>query len=255
MKNNQISQNKNISVHTFALLIFCVIHLSACSLNPLIKASETPTAAPGIDSTITAAVMTLYAEETKLVQIAKLSETATQTITASLTQTPTITHTPIPSSTITITKTATSSATATPLPSNFVPENAIFIYFVQLDTDGPIGCGDSLVKIWTGRVKSGNLNNDLSTAINSLFRAGHYHGGLYNATYLSNLQVTGIEFDAGRADVHLDGSYSVPVDGCDASRYQSQVRATALQFNEVIRFVPWVRDKLLEDLLAIYSDS
>jgi len=254
MDNDQISPNKKFLVRKIAVLILCVIYLSACKLNPFIVGNS-PTVTHDIDSTITAAVMTIYSEATEIVQIAKLSETATQTLSASTTQTSTITHTPIPSSTSTITKTATSSATVTPLPSNFVPENAIFIYFVQLDTGGPIGCGDSLVKIWTGHVKSGNLINDLSVAINSMFRAGHYHGGLYNATYLSNLQVTGIEFDAGRADVHLDGSYSVPIDSCDASRYQSQVRATALQFDEINRFVPWVRDKLLEDLLAIYSDS
>ncbi len=126
---------------------------------------------------------------------------------------------------------------------------------VQIGTDGPIGCGDSLVKLWSGNVRTGDLATDLTIALNSLFRAGRYFGSLYNATYPSTLFVTGVSHDEGQTHVYMDGNYVTPADGCDASRYRSQVWATALQFDEVKHFVPWVRDKLLGDLLSVYKDS
>ncbi len=245
---------KNRLIPAIALLLLSFILLPACTFNSA-RIISSPSTTPDIEGTITAAVETVIAEATESAHIAMLSATATQTASATPTHTATFTITPSPTSTSTITQTATASPTPTETPYGFIPENGILIYFVQLGTDGLIGCGDSLVKIWTGYVKTGDIVADMTTAINALFRAGHYHGGLYNATYLSSLQVVGVDFDSGRADVFLDGSYSVPVDGCDASRYQSQVRATAFQFDEVNHFVPWVRDKLLEDLLAIYSDG
>ncbi len=236
------------------VLLLLSVFLSGCTFS-FSDLAASSTATHDIEGTITAAIGTVYADATETARIAKLSATATQTASATPTHTATFTITPSPTSTSTITQTATASPTLTNTPYGFIPENGILIYFVQRGTGGPIGCGDSLVKLWTGYVRTGDIVADMTTAINALFRAGHYQGSLYNATYLSSLQVVGVDFDSGRADVYLDGSYSVPVDGCDASRYQSQVRATAQQFGEVNRFVPWVRDKLLEDLLAIYSDG
>jgi len=126
---------------------------------------------------------------------------------------------------------------------------------VQIGTGGPIGCGDSLVKLWSGNVRTGDLATDLTIALNSLFRAGRYFGSLYNATYPSTLYVTGVLHDEGQTHIYMDGNYVAPADSCDASRYRSQVWATALQFDEVKHFVPWVRDKLLGDLLSVYKDS
>ncbi|MBU1660009.1 MAG: hypothetical protein KKD28_00875 [Chloroflexi bacterium] len=131
------------------------------------------------------------------------------------------------------------------------------IYFVHLGTGGPIGCGDSLIPLTTGLYRTGDIKQDIQLALDRLFASGQYSGPLYNATYTSSLSVSSVEFTKsdGRTTVHLDGSYAKPQDSCDASRYRSQVWATGLQFSEVTRFIPWVGNKLLGDLLAVYSDG
>jgi hypothetical protein len=119
-----------------------------------------------------------------------------------------------------------------------------------------VGCGDSLVKMYSGHVRSGDTAADLATALNTLFSVGQYPGGLYNATYPSNLSVTDVLIVGdGTVKVFMDGNYVVPASSCDASRYRSQVWATGLQFEEVTHFIPFVGDKLLGDRLAVYSDS
>ncbi|MBL6966669.1 MAG: hypothetical protein ISR60_08940 [Anaerolineales bacterium] len=196
------------------------------------------------------AMETVSTELTETAQIVMLSATSTATATFTPSATATSTNTP------TQTSTPTMPPTETPLPPGFIPENAILIYMVARDTGGVVGCGDSLIPLWSGHVRSGDLTTDLTIAINTLFRAGQYSGGLYNATYPSNLQVTQIIFDGKHTAIHMDGSYVVPADSCDASRYRSQVWATAMQFDEVTsNLTPWVRSKLLGDLLSIHTDG
>ncbi len=221
----------------YSLLIWILllaIGLSACNFS-FVSPTATPTETP-VPPTFTPIPPT-----------ATFTETPTPTLTASLTPSLTPTNTP--------TATPTETPTITPLPPGFIPEGAIKIYFVQVNTGGMIGCGDSLIPLWSGHVRSGDLATDLTIAMNSLFRSGQYYGGLYNATYPSSLQVTGVEYDSRRVDLRMDGSYVKPADSCDASRYRSQVWATALQFEEIDDFTPWVRGALLGDLLAVYSDG
>jgi hypothetical protein len=185
-------------------------------------------------------------------------------MTANVTPTPTITHTP----TVTLTETPsptlepslTPSLTETEIPTEtpigYIPEDAVWFYVTSIGTGGNIGCGDTLIKLWTGYVRSGNTVTDLTNALNTVFSVGQYAGGFYNATYPSNLRVKEISMSSdGTATVYFDGSYVPPKDSCDASRFRSQVWGTALQFPEVTRFIPWIGTKLLGDRLSAFSDS
>ena len=130
-------------------------------------------------------------------------------------------------------------------------------FLTSIGTGGPVGCGDTLVKLSTGQGKTGDLATDLKIALDAVFNNAQYAGALYNATYPSVLKVAQVDFNAssGVATVQLAGSYQKPASSCDASRYRSQVWATALQFDEITRFIPWVGNSLLGDRLAVYSDS
>jgi hypothetical protein len=210
----------------------------------------------------THAVQTEQAEgtlETRLSWTATASATFTEEPTSTLTPTPTLTPslTETTSPTATETSTPTATLTDTPVPVSGIPENAIVFYLTHIGTGGPIGCGDSLVKLSTGQLKTGDLATDMKIALDAVFSTAQYVGSLYNATYPSKLSVNAVDFNksSGVAEVYMGGSYQKPESSCDASRYRSQVWATALQFDEVSRFIPWIGDKLLGDRLAVYSDG
>lgn len=203
----------------------------------------------------THSVQTAQAEATRL---AYESPTPNPTSTFTLTPTdpPTLTYTPSPIPTETDTPEPTFTEIPSETPIGYIPENAIFIYATILGTGGNVGCGDDLIKLYSGHIRTGDVKADLTTALNTLFNAGQYAAGFHNATYPSNLQVVDVTIDAGgTAKVYLDGNYVVPEDSCTASRYRSQVWATGLQFEEVVRFIPFVGSKLLGDRLAVYSDG
>ena len=182
------------------------------------------------------------------------SETPTATDTE--TPVPTATATNTPTKTLTPSFTPTETPTETPKPvSAYFPENVIKIYLTHLGTGGPVACGDSLVAISTGYVRTGDIETDIKLAVDTLFSIGQYSGALYNATYPSSLRVGGVILEKGVATVELGGSYQKPQDACDASRYRAQVWTTIQQFPEVTRAIPTYNNALLGDLLAVYSDS
>ena len=176
----------------------------------------------------------------------------TPTTTASSTDTPT--HTLPTTNTPSLTPTDTQTLTPT-TPFGFIPDDAIIIYLTHVGTGGPVACGDSLVAIRTGNIRTKDIEKDIQLAIDTLFSIGQYSGGLYNATYPSSLRFGGVTITKGEAVVELGGSYVKPKDACDASRYRAQVWSTIQQFPEVNRAIPRYRNALLGDLLAVYSDS
>lgn len=181
---------------------------------------------------------------------------ATSTATQTETPSPTATQTNTPTSTLTPSLTPTETPSETPQPASaYFPENAIKIYLTHLGTGGPVACGDSLVAISSGHLRTGNIETDIKLAIDTLFSIGQYSGALYNATYPSSLRVGGVILEKGVATVELGGSYQKPKDACEASRYRAQVWSTILQFPEVTRAIPTYNNALLGDLLAVYSDS
>jgi hypothetical protein len=115
-----------------------------------------------------------------------------------------------------------------------------------------MACGDTLIGISSGYLKSGEVGKDIRTALNTLFASGQKVGAYHNATYPSSLRVSEVEFkkSEGRAVITLDGSYVKPGDYCEALRYREQVWATARQFPEIYRVTIFMSDgKLLGDLL------
>ncbi|MBE9525119.1 MAG: hypothetical protein IMY76_08460 [Chloroflexi bacterium] len=181
--------------------------------------------------------------------------TSTVTTTPTLTSTPTNTltpsTTPTPSDTPTITPTATNSPYV-------IPENAIMMYFTILGSGGPVACGDSLYAVYTGHVRTGDTEEDIRIALNSLFSSGQYFGGLYNAVYPNNFRVQSVDFkqSTGKAVIVLKGGYVKPADYCDSRRYREQIWATARRFPEVKNIgISLTNGILLGDLLAAFTDK
>lgn len=214
-----------------ALLAIVSVPLQACSFS-LAAPTETPTATP------------VPPTETPIPPTATYTATLTPSLTPTFTVTPSLTPTDTP------TFTPTATLTETPFPLDYIPEGAIVIYFVLRDTGGPVGCGDTLVPLTIGRMQTGNVENDIATALNALFSAGQYHGALYNATYLSSFSVAEVTQQKSKDyKIVLKGSYVAPEDRCDAQRYRAQVWQTAKQFDEVDYVQINAGGPLLGDLL------
>jgi len=226
---------KNILNQLF-FLIAIVFLLSACEPKP----SPTPTT-PFVPPTKTSVPTTATFTETPT-----LTSTLTSTITATSTTT---TSTPTDTPTITLTPTRTAYV---------IPENAIMAYFTIIGTGGPVACGDSLYAIYTGRDRTGSVEEDIRIALDAIFSSGQYVGALYNATYLSSFKVGDVSFNIsnGTATISLAGIYVKPESYCDARRFRDQVWATARRFPEVKRAVITVRGgALLGDLLYAIQDK
>ena len=190
--------------------------------------------------------------------------TATQTETATPipptdTPVPTPTATQIPTDTPTVTLTSIPTETPTPseTPTSTMPpptpsgEDAIYVYYIQLDTDGPVACGDSLVPLNTGMARTGNIEADVTTALSRLFYQRQFFGNLYNALFRSNMSVNSVEFEenTGLINVYLDGTYVRSDDRCDDRRVRAQVWTTIKQFKEIKSTYVLLRTALLGDLL------
>jgi len=178
--------------------------------------------------------------------------TATFTPSTTPTETPTLTPSMTPTFTLTWTPTITPTDTTTPTPTPWgqLPENAIKVYLTLLGTGGPVACGDSLFAINSGFVKSGNIELDITNAVNALFSIGQWSGNLYNATYPSSFRVGSVNLKGNEAVVMLQGSYVKPKDACEAMRYREQLWATIRQFDEVKRAIPKYNGAVLGDLLS-----
>jgi hypothetical protein len=174
---------------------------------------------------------------------------------------PTKTPTPVPA-TETPTETLTPSSTNTPLPTytpteTLVPptpsgEDAVYVYYIQLDTGGPVSCGDSLIKANTGAWRTGDVEKDVANALKRLFFKREFFGSLYNPVYLSNLEVSNVSFRKyyGEVSIDLSGTYVRSGDRCDDSRVRAQVWSTVRQFTEVKKVNILLNGNLLGDILA-----
>lgn len=182
----------------------------------------------------------------------------TSTSTPTLTDTPTATSTASPTFTATATATdeptATPTFTATAVPQAALPDSLIVKYLVQEGTGGPVGCGDSLVPVSVGVLRTGDVKEDVRIALDSLFSTGtKYSGLLYNPLFQSKLRVNDISFkkNSGNVTVHLTGSFTKPQEDCDKLLYRAQVWSTARQFPEVKLATIWLNQYLLGDLLVV----
>lgn len=228
-------------VMLISALIIVVGLLSACSSG---------TAEQTASSTVAPTNTPVPPTDTPLPPTATQTATTTLTSTPSPTLTPTNTVTPTPTETYT----ATPTATNTPVPQAGIPENVIVKYLVLEGTGGSTGCGDSLIPVSAGFVRTGDVKEDVKIALTSLFSTGtKYSGNLYNPLYQSKLRVTDISFkkNSGNVTVHFTGSFTKPKDDCDKLLYRAQVWATARQFPEVKLATIWLNKYLLGDLLVV----
>jgi len=215
------------------LIIFSAVLLSACATATPIP----PTA-------------TTKPSDTPQPTESPIPPTATFTVTPSETPTPTetLTKTPTntPSKTPTLTETPTETPTETRAPA-WADPNAIRIYVTHLGTGGPLACGDTLVGISSGFTRTGDVEEDIRIAINTLFATGQKVGDFHNATYPSSFRVGEVDFEksSGTAVITLKGNYVKPDDYCEGRRYREQVWATARQFPEVYRATIWLDNGLL----------
>jgi hypothetical protein len=194
---------------------------------------------------------------------------ATSSVVLSLTPVPS-TNTPMPPTETPVppTKTATPTSTNTPpptdtpapsaTPTETIPpptasgDQAIYVYYILKDDGGPVGCGDTAVKINTGAYRSGDIATDVASALKRLFNHQQYFGNLYNPTYLSNWRVDSVEFKAyeGQVNVSLSGGYVRSGDRCDDSRVRAQIWSTIRQFPGVKTVYILMNGNLLGDILA-----
>lgn len=171
-----------------------------------------------------------------------ITPTATATLAPSATATELPTETPTPSST----------ATETLIPPTPSGEDAVYVYYIQLETGGPVSCGDSLIRANTGAWRIGNVEADVTTALNRLFYKREFIGSLYNPIFRSNFQVQSVEFKdfSGYIEVNLVGTYVRSDDRCDDSRVRAQVWTTIRQFAGVKTVKVLLNGNLLGDILA-----
>lgn len=127
-------------------------------------------------------------------------------------------------------------------------------FLIALGAGGPFGCGDGLVYFYSGKPETGNLETDVKSALNSLFKLKTKDvGGYYNPVYNAHLHVTRVVFDpaTGRAEIYLEGAIPKPPDVCESKRIHDAVWATAEQFQGIKDARLWVGPHLLGDLIAV----
>ena len=145
--------------------------------------------------------------------------------------------------------------TPPPIPSETptaTPEvRGIYYMLLAVDTGGPFGCGDDLIKYFPGVWVKGGLEDDILGALNALF-ANHnkYVNGLYNPMYQSVLKAKSVEIVGKDVVVQLGGTLVRPKDACESKQMHDQVWYTVRQFSSV-RPVIYLNKALLGDLLVV----
>ena len=174
---------------------------------------------------------------------------------------PTSTTAPVnPTATLAVPSATLFIPTATqpqPVPPTYtaasVGEQTVKIVLIALEDNGgsgtPVGCGDSAIPVTVSIPPTQGI---LRAALEKLLSAKQqYYGesGLYNALYQSDLQVSAVSIQQGKAIIHLMGRLMLG-GACDAPRAQAQIEQTALQFSTVNDVDVFVNDTPLEDALS-----
>jgi hypothetical protein len=124
----------------------------------------------------------------------------------------------------------TPEPTPTQVPSPTSEEKGMKVFMVNLNTGGPFGCGDGLVYFYTGKQRTGDVERDISAAMNALFK---------------------LKTSSGKVFIYLGGSIPKPPDECEAQRIHDQVWETARQISGYRSITIRVNNKLLGDLIAV----
>lgn len=161
----------------------------------------------------------------------------TETPTLTPTETPippTETPTALPTDPPTETPTEEPTPTHTPPPVAF--KDAIWVYYIELETGGPDGCGDTAVPFSINLPKTGNIENDVTNAMRALLSyRGLNFGDYYNPLAHAEMSLSSVDFNekTGNLTVEMSGAYPSSRDKCDNSRVRAQVFKTVRQFKEV----------------------
>lgn len=134
------------------------------------------------------------------------------------------------------------------------PQKGVIFYLVALGTGGSLGCGDSLIPVYTGIPTSGNLEKDIHNSLHSLLKLKvKDSGGLYNPLHNAHLNTAGVDFKAesGNAVVNLAGSIPKPKDECEYHRVRGVLWETVRHYRDVKGVTFWIGNKLIGDLIAI----
>ena len=151
------------------------------------------------------------------------------------------TPTPLPTSP-TYSETPTSAPSNTPIPIDTAtpaepsptpkPEDAIRLFYINLDTPGSYGCSEAMFWLNTGVAQSPNTIADIKFAVYRLLSyRSQFIGELYNAGYASSLSVSDVKIlSDGTALIELSGTYVPTDDPCDGPRFRDQIKQTVRQF-------------------------
>jgi hypothetical protein len=213
---------KNQQVFIFGLLLLFI--LAGCSASPTVSL------APTLPAT------TVVVVEPGATQTPVPSPTTTETaLPPTETQIPTAqpTDTPVPTE-LPPTDTETPAPSATSQPLAF--KDAIWVYYIELDTGGSDGCGDTAVPVSIGLPRTGNVAQDVETALRNLlsYKRPDF-GPLYNPIYLSNITLNSVTFNesTGYLSVIMTGTYVHTKDSCDNTRVKNQMLRTVMQFPQI----------------------
>ncbi|GAB4398932.1 MAG: hypothetical protein OHK0052_22160 [Anaerolineales bacterium] len=168
-------------------------------------------------------------------------------------QPPTATVTPIPP---TATATETPTETPSPTPTFIVTpgeSNEIHIYYVLLNTGGSAACGDSMIAVRTGLLRTGDIAKDVKAGLEVLLRnKNEYFGNLYNPLYASNLSVSEVTFEKsnGYVWIYLYGTLVRSGNSCDNTRIKLQVWQVARQYAGVKKVKVFLNDNHFIDYVG-----
>jgi len=148
----------------------------------------------------------------------------------------------------------TPEPTPTIAPSPTQEQKGVFYYLIAKNTGGPVGCGDSLIPVYTGIKTSGDREKDIHNALHALLKLKvEEFGGYYNPLHNAHLNTGGISLDKsdGHVKVKLNGSIPKPIDECEYHRVRGVLWETVRHFPYVKGVTFWIGDKLVGDLIAI----
>ncbi len=126
---------------------------------------------------------------------------------------------------------------------------SVQIPLIALSTNGPVGCGDTLVLV-TRNIAA--TSAPLTAAVEQLLSIHtQFYGqsGLYDPLYQANLAIESVTVEDGLATIKLSGQLSLG-GVCDDPRVIAQFDALGHQFSTVQRVQVFVNGIALEDLLS-----
>lgn len=139
-------------------------------------------------------------------------------------------------------------------PSPTSEQKGVFFYLIAMNTGGRVGCGDSLIPVYTGIPSSGDLEKDIHNSLHALLKLKvKDFGGYYNPLYNAHLSTAGVTFrsDSKNVKVELTGSIPKPKDECEYHRVRGVLWETVRHYPKVSGVTFWIGDKLVGDLIAI----